>query len=100
MDINDIHFHDCQLRRVIELCSTHDLLMEVDYPVDWENNLFEPRTIAFRDVLNYQIDEGPFFGAPTILDVQDLGPVGSRRNLRIQTNAGVRTLLCANVDVQ
>jgi len=100
MDISDIHFHDCQLRRVIELCSTNDLLMEVNYPVDWENNHFEPRTIVFRDVLNYRVDEGPFLGAATILDVQDLGLVGSRRNLRIETNAGARTLLCANVEVQ
>ena len=99
MDINDIHFHDCRLRRVIEHCDKDDLFFEVDYPVEWECSRFEPRVIAFRDVLNYRVEEGPFAGAPDILDVREKGIVGSRRHLEIQTNAGVRSLLCADVEL-
>ena len=49
MDLGDIHFHDSKLVRVVELADSHDLLLEVEYPVDWENNSFERRVIAFRE---------------------------------------------------
>lgn len=99
MELADIHFHDSRLRRVTELPESDDLLFEVDYPVDWENNLFERRIIRFRDVLNYRVDEGPFSGAPTLLDAYDQGQVGSRRSVVLQTNAGTRSLLFGSVDL-
>jgi hypothetical protein len=99
MNLGDIHFHDSGLRRVVELAGPHDLLFEVDYPVDWENNVFEPRVIAFRDVLNYRIDEGPFLGAPTLLDAYDEGQHGRWQKVTLQTNAGTRSLLFASVEL-
>jgi hypothetical protein len=100
MDLGDIHFHDSGLIRVVELASVHDLLFEVEYPVDWENNVFEPRVIAFRDVLNYRVEEGPFEGAPTLLDVYDEGQEGTYRRITLQTNAGTRSLAFKAVELR
>ncbi|HEY4330261.1 MAG TPA: hypothetical protein VGN88_11040 [Phycisphaerae bacterium] len=100
MDLNEIHFHDCRLIRVIEVGATHDLHFEVIYPIDWENNLFEPRTIVFLDVLEYRIDEGPFSGEPTLLDAYDNGSKGEYRSVTLQTNAGTRSLLFKQVELR
>lgn len=100
MDLHDIHFHDSQLIRVVEIAETHDLHFEVHYPVDWEHNVFEPRTIAFLDVLNYRVEEGPFLGAPTLLDAYDRGHEGEYRSVTLQTNAGTRSLLFREVELR
>jgi hypothetical protein len=92
MKLGDIHFHDSKLVRVVELVEQHDLLFEVEYPVDWEHNVFESRVIAFRDVLYYRVAEGPFVGAPTLLDAYDCGQAEGNRQVTLQTNAGTRSL--------
>lgn len=99
MELDDIHFHDSTLIRVVELAEPHDLLFEVMYPVDWDNNVFDMRVIAFRDVLNYRVDEGPFCGAPTLLDACDEGPAGAYRRVILQTNAGTRSLSFKSVEL-
>jgi hypothetical protein len=100
LDLCDIHFHDSLLLRVVEIAESHDLLFEVEYPVDWENNLFEPRIIAFLDVLNYKVEEGPFVGAPTLLDAYDNGSDGGYRRVTLQTNAGTRSLWFRSVELR
>lgn len=100
MNINEIHFHDSRLIRVIEVTETHDLLFEVDYPVDWESNVFEPRIIAFLDTLNYVVDEGPFVGSPTLLDAYDAGSSGGYHKVTLQTNAGTRSLSYRSVELR
>jgi hypothetical protein len=90
MKLEDIHFHDSVLLRVIEDLSTDDLYMEVDYPIDWENSLYEPRTIVFRDVVNYKIDEIPFEGTPFLLGAYDEGVELGRFKVLIETSAGNR----------
>jgi len=99
MDLRDIHFHDSRIIRVVELAESHDLLFEVAYPVDWENNVFKARVIAFRDVLNYRVDEGPFWGAPALLDAYDEGQAGDYRQVTLQTNAGTRSLCFKAVEL-
>lgn len=97
MKLAEIHFHDCRIRRVIESSELDELHIEVDYPIDWDRNQFEPRVIVFREVLNYHVDEIAFHGAPTILDAVDKGPIGHRRDITLQTNAGTRSFLAAAV---
>jgi hypothetical protein len=99
MDLADIHFHDSTIRRVVELADSHDLLFEVDYPVDWENNVFEVRVIAFRDVLDYRIEEIPFVGAPTLLDAIEEPSAGGYRRVQLLTNAGSRWLSFKTVEL-
>jgi hypothetical protein len=99
MDISDIHFHDTQILRVIEDTATDTLTMEVDYPVDWEHNVFEHRKLVFSDAYNYQVHEMPFSGVPTILNVDILGTSGRWTRLRLQTNAGFREVICVSVSL-
>jgi hypothetical protein len=98
--VNDIWFHDSKLYRVVENAQTDEIGFEVMYPVDWENDEFAERTIVFSDVLNYAVLEGPFHGRPTILEVYMTGAERERASLRIETNAGDRTLLCSAVEVR
>jgi len=97
MDISSIHFHDTEILRVIEDTATDILTMEVDYPVDWQNNKFEKRLLIFNNVLNYQVFEGPFHGCPTILEVSVVDTTGDRSRLRLETTAGYRELTCSAV---
>lgn len=97
MDISTIHFHDTQILRVVEDCEADTLTMEVEYPVDWERNIFEKRLLVFEDVHAYQILDGPFQGCPTILDASIIGTDGRWSRLRLETNAGRRELSCTAV---
>lgn len=53
MKPEDVNFHDAVIYRVIEDTRTDSLSFEVDYPLNWEQNLFERKLITFTDVLNY-----------------------------------------------
>jgi len=97
MDISSIHFHDTQIIRVIEDPAANSVTMEVDYPVDWEHNIFERRLLVFEDVGTYGISEGPFHGCPTILDAEIIGTDGRWTKIRLDTNAGYRELSCMAV---
>lgn len=98
MNIESIHWHDSQIRKVIEIPGAEQLIFEVDYPVDWKQNQFEPHSISFDKVCAYEIHEGPIAGAPTILDALLL-EVDSHAvyTLRIDTNAGHRIVRCMQV---
>ena len=97
MDISSIHFHDTLILRVIEDCAADTLTMEVEYPVDWERNVFERRLLIFDDVHSYQVFEGAFQGSPTILEAEIVGTEGRWSRLRLDTNAGRRELSCTGV---
>ena len=99
MKLEDIHFHDSQIIQVVEYPDVDDLVLQVDYPVDWDNNIFERRFIVFHDVLNYTVNEGPFSGAPTLLDVKNKGVVSGRQSIVLQTNAGTRSLEFSRVEL-
>ncbi len=97
MDISDIHFHDSQILSVIEDPQADTLTMEIDYPVDYDANIFEPHRLVFSDAYNYQVHEMPFDGCPTILEVEVMGTTDRWTHLRMETNAGFRSLSCASV---
>jgi hypothetical protein len=97
VNISDIHFHDTQILRVTEETSTDTLTMEVDYPTDWEHNVFEHRKLIFSDAYNYQVHEIPTQGIPTILGVDILDTTDRWTRLRLQTNAGFREVSCVSV---
>ena len=104
MNIDDYSFHDSRILSVTENTQDHYLDFLLDFPTNWEDNIFEPRILRFAEVIFYSIDEIPFFGQPTILEIINFGQVnkswGSGRNLiettrtkiEIQTNAGNRTI--------
>jgi len=97
MELSEIHFHDTRILRVIEDTTTDTLTMDVQYPIDWDQNRFERRSLIFSEAHSYQVFEGPFSGPPTIIDAQILGNSDRRIHLRLQTNAGYRELSFASV---
>jgi len=103
MNIDDFSFHDSQILEVRETFEqTIDFL--IDFCTDWQNNVFEKRILRFKEVINYHIDEIPFVGRPTILQIINLGQIvktfGTGRNqldavrnkIEMETNAGNRTI--------
>ena len=90
MKLEDIHFHDSVIHRVSENPEEDSLSFEVDYPVDWENEVYERKIIKFSNVLNYLVNECPFAGKPTILDWSIVGNENDRDIVRLETNAGYR----------
>ena len=103
MNIKDFYFHDAQ---ILEVKETEEQTIDffIDFCTDWQNNVFEKRILRFNDVINYHIDEIPFSGRPTILEIVDFGQItktfGTGRNqieavrnkIEMQTNAGNRTI--------
>ena len=72
MNFDDFSFHDSQILEVKETAEqTIDFL--TDFPTDWQNSVFEKRVLRFKDVISYHIDEIPFAGQPTILQIINLG---------------------------
>lgn len=94
VDVSGIHFHDCQIKRVIEDNGTHSLTMEVDYPVNWEKNDFAARLLVFDDCYNYQVFEQPFEGYPTILCATIVSNENGWNKVALETNMGRRELIC------
>ena len=98
--IDDIFWHDCKIRRVIEIPAEDRILIEVDYPIDWDHNRFEPRVISFSGVRRYEIREGAFVGAPTILKASAIPSCSfGFSTIRIGTNAGERLIECEGIEL-
>ena len=104
MNIDDFDFHDSLILSVAENTQEHCLEFLLDFPTNWRDDIFEQRILRFSDVIFYSIDEIPFFGQPTILEIINFGQVtkswGTERNhiettktkIEIQTNAGIRII--------
>ena len=100
---DQIFWHDSEIESVIELPSKDVIIFNVQYPVDWEKNIFEPRSIIFEEYFSYEVAEMPFVGNPTILDAEILSEVSSQfKNggffkVHIETNAGNRFIKAMKV---
>jgi hypothetical protein len=99
MKIAEIFWHDSMIHQVIEDADKKTLSFIVDYPVDWENQKWEKRSILFTEVLNYEVHEGPLQQSPTILEANVIGEADDRKTIKIETNAGFRLLSFKHVDV-
>jgi len=99
MNIQEIHIHDSVILRVIEDTENDVLLFEVDYPEDWDSNIFVKKVLKFTDVLNYQVCEGPFLGSPTMLSYSAQSEASGRTALKIETTAGYRELSYTEVEL-
>jgi len=98
MRLEDVHLHDSVIIRVIERPDKSVLAFELDYPEDWENDVYVAKTLVFRDPLEYRVDEGPFHGSPAILDANIIAK-GMRCVVVLETNAGRRSLSYSEVDL-
>ena len=111
MNIDDYSFHDAQILSVTENSEQHSFEFLLDFPVDWDNNVFERKNLKFTDVITYSIEEIPFAGNPTILNIINFGLitkvfgegrnqiVAERTKIEIQTNAGNRIIEFVTCDL-
>ena len=98
--LGEILFHDATIRRVVELPDSHELLFYVDYAVDWERNMFEPRIIAFQGVWDYHVGEGWCEGCPVLLDYEEFAGRDGWSGVILNTNHGTRRLLFWGVELR
>lgn len=104
MIINEVSFHDSQILKVIENPDGQILDFFIDFPTNWENNIFEHKILRFEDVTFYSLEEIPYIGLPTILNIIDLGQTSKaysnsrnelvvvRNKVKIETTIGNRIL--------
>ena len=100
MRTNEIHWHDSKIKRVIELPEQDMLLLDIDYPVDWESDKYEPHRVTFVDVYVYEIHEGPIVGAPTLRSAEEQPAENGTRKIRLDTTAGYRIIRCRQIAIQ
>jgi hypothetical protein len=88
----DVWVHDARVLAVLELPSLCEVQYWLEYPVDWEQNIFDLRILRFLGVLSHQVKEGPFDGCPTLLEsstTEAQEPPGAV-TVTLSTNAGTR----------
>jgi hypothetical protein len=102
MIFDDFSFHDSTILKVVEDTAGQTVDFTLDFPVDWENNLFAKKVLRFKDAIVYIKKEIPFLGQPAILEIKQLhshkhtykGVDGisqsSKHKIEIVTNAGSR----------
>ena len=101
--IDDIHWHDSELVSVVEIPSKDILVFNVQYPVNWEQNIFAPKSIVFGGYYSHEVNEMPFEGNPTILhaeissEVSTLFEDSGFFEIKIETNAGERVIKAKTV---
>lgn len=111
MNIDDYSLHDAIILSVTENSQEHYLDFLLDFPKNWEENTFEKRILRFKDVIFYKIDEIPFEGLPTILNVVNYGQITksygtennhlevTRAKIEILTTAGNRIIEFSGCDL-
>lgn len=111
MNLTDLNIHDSQILKVIEDSQNDTIDFILEYPIDYENNIFEKRKLRFYDFLNYNINEIPFAGIPTIIEISEFKTkrykVGVGKNeieivrnfVEFSTNCGLRTIEYKSVEL-
>ena len=100
----DFFIHDSEILSVVEDTQNNNIDFILDYPIDWDNNVFEKKILRFYNYLNYMVKEIPFASRPQIIDFKDYGEILysigegknkieiKRRKIELITNAGSRVL--------
>lgn len=89
-NLNEIHWHDSEVESVIEIPAKDELIYNIQYPENWNQNIFEPKAITFFGYHSHSIEEMPFEGNPTILAASVVKVDGEFTTIKLETNAGVR----------
>ena len=100
--LNEVHWHDSEIESVIEIPSKDELIYNIQYPENWYQNKFVPKSVTFSGYHSHVVDEMPFVGNPTILAVSVAKEEGGFTTIKLETNAGNRyvTAKSFNIAVQ
>ena len=101
-NLNEIHWHDSEIESVIEIPARDQLIYNVQYPENWDQNIFVPKAITFNGYHSHSVEEIPFEGNPTILAVSVVKEESGFTTVKLETNAGNRyvTAKSFNIGVQ
>lgn len=67
-----LSFHDSTILEVKEDTTNQILDFLLDYPINWNTNVFERKILRFIDAIVYIKKEIPFLGPPSILEIKQL----------------------------
>ena len=97
--INEIHWHDSEIESVIEIPASDELIYNIQYPENWDKNIFVPKEIRFSGYHSHSIEEMPFEGNPTILAVSVVKESGGFTTIKLETNAGNRFVTAKSFEI-
>ena len=96
ISLDELFWHDSLIDSVSSDPEDTTFDYRVEYPVDWEANRFEMRTIRFCNTTSHEIDEIEFAGRITILDATEFSCDGL--GVELKTNAGTRRIQCSHME--
>jgi len=101
-NLDGIHWHDSEIESVVEIPAKDQLIYNIQYPENWDQNIFVPKAITFNGYHSHAIEEMPFEGNPTILAVSVEKEESGFTTIKLETNAGNRyiTAKSFNIGVQ
>lgn len=89
-NLNEIHWHDSEIESVVEIPARDLLIYNIQYPENWDKNIFVPKAITFHGYCSHSVEEIPFDGNPTILDAFVVKELNGFVTIKLETNAGSR----------
>ena len=98
LEFNTENFHDTYILSVFEDTKTDEIIMKVDFPVNWHESIYEKKRVVFTNAFNYQVHEMPFLGSPQILEIEIVEQKEGWKRFRFNTNAGYREISCSTVN--
>ena len=98
-NLNEIHWHDSEIESVIEIPAKDQLIYNIQYPENWNLNIFVPKAIVFSGYHSHAIEEMPFEGNPTILAVSVIKQEAGFTTFKIETNAGNRFVTAKSLKI-
>ena len=110
MLFDEISFHDAAILEVKEDTFNQTIDFLLDFPTDWENNIFEKKVLRFKGVVFYLKKEMPFSGYTTIMEIalNDDEPSynilpsvfePTKYKAKINTTAGIRLIEFSSVEM-
>jgi len=100
MNLKDIYLQNSVIKSVIENITNDELILNVDYPIDWNKKKFSNAFIVFSNIQGYEIHEIASHGDLTILGVEIISENPGRTTIKIATKAGYRTFSYTNVNIE
>ncbi|MGB0942782.1 MAG: hypothetical protein ACPGUE_10290 [Marinomonas sp.] len=97
--INEIHWHDSEIESVIEIPDKDELIYNIQYPENWDQNIFVPKEIRFSGYHSHAVEEMPFEGNPTILAVSIENESDGYTTIKLETNAGNRYITAKTLEI-
>ena len=88
----EIHWHDSEIESVLEVPSRDELIYNIQYPENWDEDIFSPKSITFIGYCSHSVEEIPFEGNPTILAVSVISEHDGYTTIKLETNAGHRII--------